>query len=165
MPKSLIFVAALTVSSVAQAASSDYLLTIEGLSRPDAEGPIYLKVGSAGDLDGDGLADNAVLRISCSGGHPTSTDLYVVGPRDHATGQASGRRMHKPFGIVKEWSAASPQLMQMKTGYNVKANKAARQTAASDDWTPVVLSNAAGLCPAAEQAAKVTKSRSNIQNN
>ena len=59
MPKSLILVAALAVSSVAHAATSDYLLTIEELSRPDIEGPIYLKVASAGDLDSDGLPDNA----------------------------------------------------------------------------------------------------------
>jgi hypothetical protein len=43
-----------------------------------------------GDLDGDGKLDR------------------VVSPRDIATGQASGKRMHKPFTITKEWSASSP---------------------------------------------------------
>jgi type VI secretion system secreted protein Hcp len=37
--------------------------------------------------------------------------LYeVTSPRDVATGQASGRRQHKPITITKEWGAASPQL-------------------------------------------------------
>jgi hypothetical protein len=34
----------------------------------------------------------------------------VKSPRDLATGQASGKRMHKPFVITKEWGASSPQL-------------------------------------------------------
>ena len=33
-------------------------------------------------------------------------------PRDAATGQASGKRIHKPIMITKEWDAASPQLFQ-----------------------------------------------------
>jgi type VI secretion system secreted protein Hcp len=33
-------------------------------------------------------------------------------PRDQSTGQATGRRQHKPVRIKKEWSAASPQLFQ-----------------------------------------------------
>lgn len=39
--------------------------------------------------------------------------LYEVSsPRDIASGQASGKRQHKPMVIVKEWGAASPQLFQ-----------------------------------------------------
>jgi type VI secretion system secreted protein Hcp len=38
---------------------------------------------------------------------------YAVNtPYDVATGQASGKRQHKPLTIVKEWGAASPQLYQ-----------------------------------------------------
>ncbi len=33
-------------------------------------------------------------------------------PRDVATGQASGKRIHKPILVTKEWGAASPQLFQ-----------------------------------------------------
>jgi type VI secretion system secreted protein Hcp len=36
----------------------------------------------------------------------------VVSPRDQSTGQATGRRQHKPVRIKKEWNAASPQLFQ-----------------------------------------------------
>jgi type VI secretion system secreted protein Hcp len=34
----------------------------------------------------------------------------VISPRDAATGQAIGRRQHKPIHITKQWGAASPQL-------------------------------------------------------
>jgi hypothetical protein len=34
----------------------------------------------------------------------------VKSPRDAASGQASGKRMHKPMVIRKEWDATSPQL-------------------------------------------------------
>ena len=43
-----------------------------------------------GDLDGDGAMDK------------------VVSPRDHASGLPTGKRMHKPFVITKEWSASKP---------------------------------------------------------
>jgi type VI secretion system secreted protein Hcp len=36
--------------------------------------------------------------------------LETVSPRDLATGQASGKRQHKPVLFTKEWGAASPQL-------------------------------------------------------
>lgn len=36
----------------------------------------------------------------------------IVSPRDVATGQASGKRMHKPILFTKEWGASSPQLFQ-----------------------------------------------------
>jgi type VI secretion system secreted protein Hcp len=36
----------------------------------------------------------------------------TVSPRDAATGQASGKRIHKPILFTKEWDAASPQLFQ-----------------------------------------------------
>jgi type VI secretion system secreted protein Hcp len=38
--------------------------------------------------------------------------LETVSPRDVATGQASGKRQHKPILFTKEWGAASPQLYQ-----------------------------------------------------
>ena len=39
----------------------------------------------------------------------------IVSPRDSATGQASGKRMHKPVMFTKEWGASSPQLFQACT--------------------------------------------------
>lgn len=50
------------------------------------------------DLDGDAAPDQ------------------VKGPRDIATGQASGKRMHKPFTITKEWTASAPGARVTVTG-------------------------------------------------
>jgi type VI secretion system secreted protein Hcp len=36
----------------------------------------------------------------------------VASPRDAATGQASGKRIHSPITFTKQWGAASPQLFQ-----------------------------------------------------
>lgn len=38
--------------------------------------------------------------------------METISPRDAATGQASGKRQHKPIRFTKEWGAASPQLQQ-----------------------------------------------------
>lgn len=44
-----------------------------------------------------------------------SFDYSVVSPRDLATGQATGRRVHKPIRIMKVWGAASTQLFSAIT--------------------------------------------------
>jgi hypothetical protein len=68
--------------------------------------------------------------------------------------------------IVKEWGAATPQLMAIKPTYDVKKVEGSGARSATDEWSPMTLANAGGLCPAAEAAAKrATKTRSNIQNN
>ena len=55
--------------------------------------------------------DEAVMKLVCAGGKLTSAS-YVVSPRESASGMATGRRHVQPVTIVKEWGAASPQLMQ-----------------------------------------------------
>lgn len=127
--------------------------------------PLYLRI-MAGDLDGDGVADEAAIKLVCSGGSVSSSLHRIVSPRDVATGQSSGKRMHKPFLISKEWDAASPQLSAMKLTYDVKAMKGTRVAADADGWSPITLSSTDGLCAAAaSDAAKIAKSRSNIRNN
>lgn len=146
-------------------ASDDWhsLAILEVGSDPAAGAPHYLRV-AAGDLDGDGRADDAILKLTCTGGALKGAH-YIISPRDSATGQASGKRMHKPVTFVKEWGAATPQLSQIKPTYDVKNAKGARTTAAPDDWRPIQLSAADGLCAATAAAAKRGKSRSNISNN
>lgn len=39
----------------------------------------------------------------------------VISPRDLASGQASGKRQHKPIVVTKEWGASSPQIFQALT--------------------------------------------------
>jgi hypothetical protein len=47
-------------------------------------------------------------------GKPTSAEAATP-PRDTATGQTSGKRMHKPFVITKEIDASSPSLRDLAT--------------------------------------------------
>jgi hypothetical protein len=139
------------------------LLTVIAVGTDPAPGPIYLKV-AAGDLDGDSVPDEAILKLRCAGG--TIEDArYIRSPRDAHSGQASGKRTHKPVKFVKEWGPATPQLREIKASYDVKKAEGGRLAADSDGWWPVTLSGADGLCPAAEAAVKATKTRSNIQNN
>lgn len=138
-------------------------LTILAIGADPAPGPIYLKV-AAGDLDGDGAPDEAILKLRCAGG--TLEDArYVLSPRDTATGQASGKRTHKPVTFVKEWGAATPQLRELKATYDVKKVEGARLAADADGWLPIALGGTDGLCQTAEAARTVVKSKSNITNN
>src|SRR4051812_48313859 len=74
-------------------------------------------------------------------------DHEVVSPRDAASGQATGRRVHKPFVITKEFDQSSPLL------YSALANNetiigwelqcfAAKGTGAEVNHYKVTLSNA-----------------------
>ena len=129
----------------------------------DTSGPLYLRV-QAGDLDGDGKPDDAVLKLVCAAGTVTDAS-YVVAPRDLATGMATGKRQYAPVKIVKEWGAASPQLSAMKPQYDVKKMKGNERVAA-DGWTSISLTNTDGLCGATQAAAAaIVKSKSNITNN
>ena len=60
-----------------------------------------------GKLKGEpGLGERIpVLRVS----------YEVAAPKDTATGQASGKRQHGEVLVVKDWGAASPQLLQALT--------------------------------------------------
>ncbi|HJQ18686.1 MAG TPA: hypothetical protein VJ859_17020 [Allosphingosinicella sp.] len=128
----------------------------------EAGGPTYLQV-HAGDLDGDGTPDDAVLKLVCADGRVVESS-YLVSPRDSASGMPTGKRQYAPVTFVKEWGAASPQLSLIKPTYDVKTIKSAR--AAQDGWTQVSLSNAEGLCAASQAAAAaIVKSKSNITNN
>ena len=135
--------------------------TIVSVGTSSSDSAATYLVVQAGDLDGDGSPDDAYLKLACADGRLTDAWYQVKGPRDSATGMATGKRMHKPFTIVKEWGAASPQLAAVKPTYDVKTIKSARLSA-TDDWSPIVLHNTDGLCAAAGRA---TKTRSNIQNN
>jgi hypothetical protein len=126
--------------------------------------PNYLRV-AAGDLDGDGRADEAFLRLDCAGGVLKSAAIHTVNaPRDASSGMPTGKRQHNPVVFVKEWGAATPELQKRRPQYDVKKMEGAR--AAGDGWRPVSLSDTDGLCPAVEAAAAaIVKSKSNITNN
>lgn len=155
----------LLAANSAMAAHADYYMTFKAVGL-DPGGPMYIQAHSSGDLDGDGLADDVVIRMECAAGVMHAAQYQVISPRDAASGQATGKRMHKPFTIVKEWGAATPQLMAMKASYDVKKveGTGARAISYDDSWNPITLSNSEDLCAAAA-ATKATKTRSNIQNN
>ena len=156
----------LLLASAATAASADYYLKFNSVGL-DPGGPIYLKAHSSGDLDGDGVADDVVVRMVCTAGVMHSAEYRVTGPREAASGQASGKRMHKPFTMVKEWGAATPELAAMKASYDIKkveGTGARAKITMEDDWNPMSLANSEDVCASAA-AAKATKTRSNVQNN
>jgi type VI protein secretion system component Hcp len=51
-------------------------------------------------------------------------DGTAAAPRDAASGVASGKRMHKPVTIVKEWGAASPNLATKNKSLTTTSNPA-----------------------------------------
>ena len=155
---------ALVSSSTLAAASADYFLHIKGVARDAAAGPIYL-LADIGDLDGDGVSEEATVRLNCAGGDLKAAHYNVKSPRDSASGMASGKRTHKPVTFVKEWGPSTPQFRAMKLSWDLKQAKGARLAADAEGWAPMTLSGAAGLCAAAEASVQATKSRSNIQNN
>jgi len=117
------------------------------------------------DLDGDGVNDEGWLRAMCTNEVLTGLFFYSVkSPRDAASGQASGKRMHKPFTVTKEWGRTAGPAGKMvmwdikeakgskvagggKPTYDVKkvegtgARGAATvgKTSAMDDWHQVAL--------------------------
>ena len=161
-----LFLLAAVVAPEAKTTAMDDWHTLEIVSvgvQPPNHSPAYLEV-HAGDLDGDGLPDDAYLRLTCAAGKLQQASYEVKSPRDIATGQASGKRQHGSITIVKEWGAASPQLSKMRPQYDVKTLKGNERMA--DGWTQITLSQADGLCPAAQAAdAAIVKSKSNITNN
>ena len=88
-------------------------LAITGVAG-ESGGPMYLRV-QAGDLDGDGKADEAVMKLVCAAGQVTSA-FYVVSPRESASGMATGRRQYAPVKIVKEWGAGPASRSRTPTG-------------------------------------------------
>jgi hypothetical protein len=157
----LLFAAVAAPDGKTMAMDDWHALAITGVAG-ETSGPLYLRV-QAGDLDGDGTADDAVLKLVCADGKVTSAS-YIVSPRDSASGMASGKRQYAPVKIIKEWGAASPQLSKMKPQYDIKTLKGNERMA--DGWTGVTLGNTDGLCAATQAAAAtIVKSKSNITNN
>ncbi len=140
-------------------------INIQGVLREAQSGPIYFDV-VAGDLDGDGVADKAVIKLVCTGGDLKQAFYTIKSPRDSASGQASGKRQHGAVTFIKEWGPSTPQLMAFNPTYDVKMLKGARTAPGGDGWSAISLGDSDGLCAAAADAAtKAVKTKSNIQDN
>ena len=78
---------------------------------PGVSGRTLTAIGSMAAVDRNGKpimgGDGSKLKIDVLG-----VSMDVISPRDPATGQATGKRQHKPFIVTKQWDASSPVLMQ-----------------------------------------------------
>ena len=139
--------AALLLPVVASAAT-DMFLQIKGVA-----GEARVVACPVGACVVSGLAPGqyAVLVCDAQGSViPTEIALEyrVVSPRDAASGQASGKRMHKPITITKEWGRGA---------------KPANQIAVNEEGVQIAIGVSAAAVDAA--AKTIQKTSSNIQNN
>jgi type VI secretion system secreted protein Hcp len=83
--------------------------TINAAAAP-AHVTLYVKVvgKKQGTFKGDGLLTKGHTDQMLA----SAFDYGLVSPRDIATGQASGKRQHKPVVITKEWGPSMPQFLQ-----------------------------------------------------
>ena len=72
-----------------------FYISIEGTKQGAFKGEVVAR-------EGTGHGKIAGVRYFCE----------TTSPRDVATGQASGKRVHKPIMFSKEWDASSPQLFK-----------------------------------------------------
>lgn len=124
-----ISVLSLCIANVHVHAAYEAYLKIEGLDGgskdPAHVGWIAATHVVAGDLNADANEDREAsapaiseLTVRKAGGgngkvsKPGAVNHAAQAPRDIASGQASGKRMHKPLVIMKEMDAASPKLFE-----------------------------------------------------
>ena len=86
----------------------------------------YISIEGAKQGAFKGDADAAARRRAKGRIGGVKFSFETTSPRDVATGQASGKRMHKPIVITKEWDAASPQLFNALVTNEVLKNGAVR---------------------------------------
>ena len=138
----------LLAPSVASAAS-DMCLQIK-----DVKGETRVVACPSGACVVSGLAPGKYSVLVCDAqGTVIPTDIAleyrVVSPRDAASGQASGKRMHKPLTIHKEWGRGA---------------KPANEFAINEPGVQPAIGVSAEAVDAAA-AKEIRKTSSNIQNN
>ena len=149
-------------AAAAMAASGTIVLRATATFSDGTSADRLYEVKSDADSDGDGLNDSSWLRVACDGTTISAVYHSVKSPRDSASGQASGKRMHKPLTIIKEWGPSTPMFRAAgggKTvGWDLATNKGNRsagprqtvdhsrasddsagKTMAHDSWTAVNL--------------------------
>jgi hypothetical protein len=139
---------ALVLAPALAMAGSDMYLKIEGV---EGESRVVHCADGACLVDSLAPGKYSVL-ISDAEGKVVPSDIKltysVTSPRDSATGQASGKRMHKPLTISKEWGRGATPTNEITI---------------EEAGTQLVIGDSDAAVEAAQ--AKITKSRSNIQNN
>ena len=81
----LMMVAAMAGASDAKTMSADdwHAMKILEVAATPGGSPLYLHVAT-GDLDGDGVADEAIVKLVCVGGNLTESHYMIDPPRDLA---------------------------------------------------------------------------------
>ena len=113
------------------------------------------EVSSDADSDGDGHNDSGWLRVACDGAVTSAVYYTVKSPRDVATGQSSGKRMHKPFVITKELDKSTPMF---KTGGGKVVGSTVGWDLATGKGSRVAASTGAGQSRKATYNIKENKS-------
>ncbi len=117
----------LCAASGARAQSAGYMRVvtaqgpIAGASKEAAHlNWIPLTGAQISDVNGDGVPDlasatpAAPATTATKGRTPGAATNPPQTPRDQASGMATGKRMHKPLTITKEWDASSPLLRTLQ---------------------------------------------------
>lgn len=112
-----------------------FTVTGEGLGSPP--GITYLKISA--DTDGDGVGEEAVLRLVCAAGELRNAALWSVTGTD-----ASGKRTHQPVTFVKDWGPSTPQFRALSESYLKR--KLNRWLPAGGGWQQVEVAGVT-LCP------------------
>ncbi|MEO6247793.1 MAG: hypothetical protein ABIO85_04320 [Sphingomicrobium sp.] len=136
--KRFMFAVATTAALAAPAAATDF--TVVGQSSSISMNYAKIEWTSAGKME------NGVVKFTCDRGAVSGAWIYA--PRDVATGQASGKRMHKPFTIIKEWDRVSPSVS--KGSWDLATIKTARMSgggvSAMDDWSAIRVTGLDAAC-------------------
>lgn len=114
--------------------------TVIGEGRGGPRNARYYKVSSAVDADRDGVQDESILKLVCSGGAVRHASLQVLP-------SASGKKKSsEPLTVVTRWA---PSAAALRTGaFQYTIRKSEKSSLASRvGWTEVKLGEAAGLCP------------------
>lgn len=166
-PVLILAVAAALCSTPVFAANAELGVEIKGLAPGPVPGMFHLRV--MGDVDGDGVADERVLRVQCDGSRLLAAALHdnVKSPRDTASGMASGKQAHgngtaSVDGSTNQWPTL-PRLASPVLTPRMRISSVARTAHAG--WSAVELSEPTAVCPALQQAAAaiINTSRSNIK--
>jgi hypothetical protein len=160
---------ALCTGSIAYSAYEFYV-KVKGVAQDSPAGPVYLLVEGR-DADGDGVSDQGILRLACAQRALRSASLRwnVKSPRDAASGQASGKQSAGPVTKhlgqpkIEDFVAASIDLPKITPKI---AKEQHGRAAGSSGWEPIAFADPDAACAAAaEAAATVKKSKSNISTN
>lgn len=115
--------------------------TVVGEGRGGPRSARYYKVASAVDADKDGVADEAILKLVCSGGEARHVSLQVL-----PSSAAKKRKAAEPVSVVQRWHPASAPLRSASFHYNIR-NSDKASLASRIGWTEVKLDASTGLCP------------------